>query len=886
MSNDASSIAAQATPHTTRLADYRPPPFLVDSVHLDFVLDEAATHVSSRLTLRRNPAAPPDAPLRLDGEALTLLRIARDGETLGENRYHTDHGALVIPDMPDACTLEIDTRIAPQDNTELSGLYVSRGSYFTQCEAEGFRRITYFPDRPDVMARYTVTITADKARVPVMLSNGNPGALTELGDGRHRITWTDPHPKPSYLFALVAGDLVSVNDSFTTRSGRHVDLGIWVRSGDEDRCDHAMRSLKTAMKWDEDVFGLEYDLDVFNIAAVSDFNMGAMENKGLNVFNTKYILARAGTATDGDFQGIESLIAHEYFHNWAGNRVTCRDWFQLSLKEGLTVYRDQEFSADQGSRAVKRIGDVRGLRAGQFREDAGPLAHPVQPAEYMAIDNFYTATVYQKGAEVIRMMATIIGRAAFRRGMDLYIARHDNHAATIDDFVAAMQDASGVDLGGFKRWYHQAGTPELTLEDAHDPATRRYTLTLRQRTAPTPGQPDKAPLVIPVAMGLVADDGTELPTRLAGESAAQAGTRVLALSDAEHRFVFEDVAEMPTPSLLRGFSAPVKLSGMTPDRLRFLAAYDTDEFVRWESGQQYATQVLLAQIETWQQGEPLDAPDGLVAAAVATLMGAETDPAFAAEALALPSETFLADQMTVADPDAINTVRQAARAAIGSQLQPILEATYQQLTDTGAYEIDGASIGRRALRNTCLAYVAAGSEERGATLAKAQFDSWRNMTDVLAALAVLSGIDCPQRSDALASFYNAWHEDDLVLDKWFAIQAMSRLGTPEAVRALADHADFDLRNPNRVRAVVGSFSGGNPVRFHDASGEGYRFLADTIIALDASNPQVAARMVSPLGQWRRVDASRQALMRGELQRILDVPKLTRNTFEMASKSLG
>ena len=522
--NDASAAAAQATPREVRLADYAPPAFLVDTVDLTFELDEAATNVTARLALRRNPASPDrTAPLRLDGERLTLVRLACNDETLSANQYRLDDRALVIPDAPDACTLTIETHIAPKDNTELTGLYVSNHSYFTQCEAEGFRRITCFPDRPDVMARFTTTIIADRARCPVMLSNGNPGPMEDLGDGRHRITWTDPHPKPSYLFALVAGDLVSVRDSFTTRSGRHVDLGIWVRRGDEDRCAHAMRSLKTAMTWDEEVFGLEYDLDVFNIAAVSDFNMGAMENKGLNVFNTKYVLAKPETATDGDYQGIEAVIAHEYFHNWTGNRVTCRDWFQLSLKEGLTVFRDQEFSADQGSRAVKRIGDVRALRAAQFREDAGPLAHPVQPASYIAIDNFYTATVYSKGAEVIRMMHTLLGKAAFRRGMDLYFARHDNQAVTIDDFVQAMQDASGIDLGRFRLWYHQAGTPEVSVTDSYDASARRYTLTVAQRTPPTPGQPDKQPVVIPLAMGLLGGDGAELPTRLDGETVAQRG---------------------------------------------------------------------------------------------------------------------------------------------------------------------------------------------------------------------------------------------------------------------------------------------------------------------------------------------------------------------------
>ncbi len=785
-------------------------------------------------------------------------------------------------------TLEIDTRIAPKDNTELSGLYTSNGSFFTQCEAEGFRRITWFPDRPDVMARYTVTITADKAQCPVMLSNGNPGAVEDAGGGRHRVTWTDPHPKPSYLFALVAGDLVSVKDRFVTRSGRSVDLGIWVRRGDEDRCAHAMRSLKTSMKWDEDVFGLEYDLDVFNIAAVSDFNMGAMENKGLNVFNTKYVLARPETATDGDYQGIESVIAHEYFHNWTGNRVTCRDWFQLSLKEGLTVYRDQEFSADQGSRAVKRIGDVRVLRAAQFREDAGPLAHPVQPDSYLAIDNFYTATIYNKGAEVIRMMATIIGRDAFRRGMDLYFQRHDNQAVTIDDFVQAMQDASGVDLQRFKLWYHQAGTPTVTVSDRYDAGSRRYTLTLQQQTAPTPGQPDKQPLVIPVAMGLLGPGGEELPTRLAGEAQAQPGTRVLRLDSAQQDFVFEDVPAQPVPSLLRGFSAPVRLAGVPQERMRFLAAHDTDLFVRWDAGQQYATALMLGQIAAWRRGEAPSADPALVDGLAATLALGETgDAAFAAEALSLPTETFLADQMEVADIDGIHAVREAMRSAIGKALAPALRGAYDRLADAGEYRIDGVSIGRRALRNVCLAYLVASGDAGGVRLAKAQFDAERNMTDVLAALAVLSGEDGPEREEALAAFHAKWRQDALVLDKWFAIQAMSkRPGTLESVRALSRHADFDLRNPNRVRALVGSFAAGNPAAFHDASGGGYRFLADTIIALDPQNPQVAARMVSPLGQWRRVDADRQRLMQAELRRIQEVPKLSRNTAEMVTRSLG
>ncbi len=873
---DVSSVPPGTTPCETRLADYRPPAFLIDTVELSFDLDEAATHVQSRLALRRNPAsADQRAPLLLDGQDVTLVRLALDGADLGANRYLVEDGKLVIPDMPDACTLEIETRIAPKYNGELSGLYTSNGSYFTQCEAEGFRRITYFPDRPDVMARFTTTITADKASVPVMLSNGNPGALVDVGTGRHRITWVDPHPKPSYLFALVAGDLVAVKDSFTTSSGRHVELGIWVRRGDEDRCAHAMRSLKTSMRWDEEVFGLEYDLDVFNIAAVSDFNMGAMENKGLNVFNTKYVLARPETATDSDYQGIESVIAHEYFHNWTGDRVTCRDWFQLSLKEGLTVYRDQEFSADQGSRVVKRIGDVRALRAAQFREDAGPLAHPVQPDHYIAIDNFYTATIYNKGAEVIRMMATIIGRENFRRGMDLYFARHDNQAVTINDFAQAMQDASGVDLTRFKLWYHQAGTPEVTVSDSYDAASRRYTLTLAQRTPPTPGQPDKQPLVIPVAMGLLDDGGNEI------------AARTLLLTESEQCFTFEDVAGQPVPSLLRGFSAPVKLAGMTLSQLQFLAAHDTDPFVRWESGQQYATRLLLDVAALWQGDETPVLQRGMIDALAAILRDADQDPAFAAEALTLPTEAFLADQMAVVDVDAIHAVRDIARTTIGRVLRAGLRATYDRLTDTGEYRIDGAAIGRRALRNVCLGYLAANGEAAGLSLAKAQFDAAQNMTDVLAALAVLSAIDCPERQAALDAFHARWHNDDLVLDKWFAIQAMSPLpAAPEAVRALAAHRDFDLTNPNRVRALVASFASGNQVRFHDSSGRGYRFLADTIIQLDPNNSQIAARLVPPLGQWRRMDAARQVLMQQELQRILDAPGLTKGTYEMASRSIA
>ena len=881
------ALAAPAAPRETRLSDYRPPAFLVDRVDLTFDLDPAATRVRSRLALRRNSAAPADGPLRLDGNGQMVRALAIDGEPASENRWRLEDGDLVLADPPEDFTLEIEVEIAPKENTELSGLYVSNGGFFTQCEAEGFRRITYFPDRPDVMARFTTTIIAAATDCPVMLSNGTPTAVEAVGAGRHRITWTDPHPKPSYLFALVAGELVAVKDQFTTRSGRPVELAIWVRAGDERRCGHAMRSLKKAMAWDEAVFGLEYDLDIFNIAAVADFNMGAMENKGLNIFNTRYVLAEPATATDGDYQRIEGVIAHEYFHNWTGDRVTCRDWFQLSLKEGLTVYRDQEFSMDQGSPAVKRISDVRELRAGQFREDAGPLAHPVQPDRYIAIDNFYTATVYNKGAEVIRMMATIIGRVAFRRGMDLYFARHDNQAVTIDDFVAAMQDASGVDLGRFKRWYHQAGTPELGISDEYDEEARRYRLRVAQRTPPTPREPEKEPLVIPLAMGLLGPDGAEIPTRLEGEAAAREGTRVLLADKAENDFTFFDVPARPVPSLLRGFSAPVKLSGLTTEALLVLAAHDPDPFTRWDAGQLHATGLLLGMVGARQPGEALAVPAALIEQVAAALGRGPEDPALAAEAVLLPGEMFLADQMEIADTDGIHEVREAARAAIGRALRGDFLATYERLTDMGPYEIDGASIGRRSLRNAALAYLAAADAKLGVSLAMRQFEARGNMTDVLAALAVLAAIDAPERAAALAAFHAAWRADALVLDKWFAIQATSPLpGIVASVEALTRHPDFDLKNPNRVRALIASFSQANQVRFHDESGAGYRLLADTIIRLDAMNPQVAARLVSPLGQWRRVGAERRGAMQEELRRILAAPRLSKNTNEMAARSLG
>jgi len=849
-----------------RLADYTKPAFAVDEVALDFDLDPAATIVRATLKLRRQAAG----PLILDGKQLELLAVRLNDETLGDNRYVVTEKSLTVHEVPDAFVLQTEVKISPQTNTELSGLYMSGTGFFTQCEPEGFRKITYFPDRPDVMARYKVTMRADKAKYPVLLSNGNKTGGGEEG-GKIWASWEDPHPKPSYLFALVAADLVAVKDSFTTASGRHVDLGIWVAAGDEGRCGHAMQALKKAMKWDEETFGLEYDLDMFNIAAVSDFNAGAMENKGLNIFNTAYVLASADTATDADFQNVERVIAHEYFHNWTGDRVTCRDWFQLSLKEGLTVFRDQEYMADQFSAAVKRIADVRLLRATQFRDDAGPLAHPVRPASYLEINNFYTTTIYEKGAEVVRMYRTLIGRAAFRKGMDIYIARNDNSAATVEDFFDAMQAASPVPLKQIMRWYDQAGTPEITFDEAYDAAAKRFTLTLRQQTRPTPGQEEKAPFLIPVAMALLDEAGRELHAE------------TLRLTEAEQVFIFENIGTRPVPSLFRNFSAPVKLKGQGRERLAFLAAKDTDPFNRWDALQHYATIVLLEAVQRQRTGQSFTLDQGLLEAIAATLRDAARDPAFAAEALLLPGESLLADAMDVVDPDAIRSVREAARRALGQALQAEFSAAYAAFGATDAADVSGAAMARRAMKNTALGYLCAAGENMRAA---GQFKSSASMTDRLAALANLADVVDDNRDEAFAAFYAAWKHNALVLDKWFAVQA--RAGAPdtlERVQALTQHADFDLRNPNRVRALVGAFTS-NQAKFHAPSGAGYKLLADTIIALDALNPQIAARLVTAMGSWRRYDATRQALMKAELERILACESLSHNTYELASKSLA
>ncbi|WP_298283956.1 aminopeptidase N [Acidocella sp.] len=862
------ALAPARTP--VLLADYARPDFTVSHVDLTFTLSPAETLVRSTLTLHRQTEA---AVLKLDGQGLHLLEISLDGEALDPTRYLAHPDGLTVTDVPDRCTLTTLVKLNPAANTELSGLYMSRTGFFTQCEPEGFRRITYFPDRPDVMSRYRVRLEAAPEACPVLLSNGNKLEEGETPAGLRYALWEDPHPKPCYLFALVAARLVAVKDEFTTRSGRKVDLAIWVASGDEGRCQHAMNSLKRAMEWDEDTFGLEYDLDLFNIAAVPDFNAGAMENKGLNIFNTAYVLASPDTATDTDFQNVERVIAHEYFHNYTGNRVTCRDWFQLSLKEGLTVFRDQEYMADRFSPAVKRIGDVRHLRATQFRDDAGPLAHPVRPSSYLEINNFYTTTIYEKGAELVRMVRTLIGREAFRRGLRLYLSRHDNQAATVEEFLAAMQDAEPlVDLGGMMDWYAQAGTPEISFEDAYSPMSNTYVLSLRQHTAPTPGQPEKPVFIMPVTVALLDEDGQEM------------ATKTLHFTSPEQSFTFGHIPKPPTPSLFRGFSAPIRLTGYTRERLAFLAARDTDLFNRWDALQHYATQVLHEAVEAHQNGLPFHLDDGLTQALSATLRQAPRDPAFCAEALILPSETLLAERFAKADPTAIHTVREATRRALGLALHERLNAAYWEYGKIRPNDISGPGMAARALKNAALTYLVAAGEVWRAGEQFHREDT--NMTDKLAALSLLADTQGERRDEALASFHDEWQDNALVMDKWFAAQA--RAAAPDTlprVRALSAHPAFDWRNPNRVRALFATFAA-NPARFHDPSGEGYQLLADAVLKLDATNPQLAARLSTGLGTWRRFIPQLSGLMRAELERILSHNTLSQNVFEMTSKALA
>ncbi len=878
---------ASPEPEATRLEDYRAPAWRVEEVALEFDLAPSATRVTSRLRLSRNPEQTA-APLRLDGEELRLLGVALDGRALGRHEYALDDEGLTLDEAPDAFMLETVVEIDPAANTKLEGLYLSNAIYCTQCEAEGFRRITFFPDRPDVMATYRVRVRADAEACPVLLSNGNLIEARVLGDGRHEAVWHDPFPKPSYLFALVAGKLGRISESFQTASGRAVELNIYVDPGNEDRAGYAMDSLRRAMRWDEETYGLEYDLDLFNIVAINDFNMGAMENKSLNVFNAKYVLADPQTATDRDYASIEAIVAHEYFHNWTGNRVTCRDWFQLSLKEGLTVFRDQQFSADMRSASVQRIQDVRALRQSQFPEDAGPLAHPVRPASYIEINNFYTATVYEKGAEVVRLLHTILGAEGFGRGMRLYFERHDGQAVTCDDFVAAMADANGVELENFKLWYSQAGTPEVTVEAHHDAGARRLELTLEQSTTPTPGQAEKAALHLPLELGLIGADGAALPLRLEGETAAVGTSRLLELTEARARFCFEDIAAAPLVSLNRNFTAPIKLA----DRLdaadrAFLMRHDGDPFNRWEAGQRLAIEVLLERARAFAEGGAAAPAEAFLDAFAACLADDSLDPALRAELLALPSESYLGEQMAVIDVEAVHGARDGLAREIAAAHGPALGQLHDGLRDNQPYSPDAAAAGRRALRNIALGYLAMGEATAAEKLLRGRYLDADNMTDRMAALGLLSHRDGATSEEALGDFHDRYRDDSLVIDKWFAVQAMSSLpGTLPRVESLLGHAAFSLRKPNRVRALIGAFVAGNQLRFHAADGAGYDFLARRVLELDPLNPQVAARLLTPLGRWRRFDTDRQALMKAALERVLAAPSLSRDAYEIASKSLA
>ena len=858
-------IAPAAPPATIHREDYRQPDWLVPEIELDFELAADRTLVRARLKVERNGAH--DEPLRLDGEALLLKSVTVDGKAV-EHRYEGD--VLTVALAGEAALVETLVEIAPEKNTQLMGLYASGGLLCTQCEAEGFRRITFFPDRPDVLSIYRVRMSADKALYPILLANGDPIASGDLDGGRHWAEWHDPFPKPCYLFALVAGDLVANRDQFITRSGRTVDLGIWVREADLPKTAHAMDALKSSMAWDEKVYGREYDLAVFNIVAVSDFNFGAMENKGLNIFNSRYILADPDTATDQDYDAVAGVVAHEYFHNWSGNRVTCRDWFQLSLKEGFTVFRDQQFSGDQGSAAVKRIEDVRMLRAAQFQEDAGPLAHPIRPESYIEISNFYTATVYNKGAEVIRMMHTILGSEKFRAGTDLYFERHDGEAATCEDFVTAMEDASGVDLGRFRLWYSQAGTPRVRAKLSHGEGDGRAHLVIEQDVPSTPGQPEKRPMPIPLKLALFGE--------LTGEKYDE---RLFLLEEKRQEIVLDGIGERPVLSINRDFSAPVVVESDRPAAdLAFLSARDDNPFARYEAMQQLMLDTLTASVA---RGDANQEP--VIEAVRQTLGNAELDPAFIAEAVLLPSEAFIGDQMPIVDPESIHDARERLRAALGAELGNMWRSAYHA-NAANRFEYSPSAKGARRLRTVALGYIAASGAEDAPAMAMRQFDAADNMTDRQGALGVLANSDAEERKAALARFYDRYRDNALVLDKWFTVQALStRADTPEAVAQLVGHPDFTLTNPNRLRSLIGAFAA-NQRAFHDVSGRGYRLLADMILAVDKLNPQTAARLVPPLGRWRRFDDARANLMQVELQRIVGTEGLSKDVFEQASKSLG
>ncbi|EKT4567511.1 aminopeptidase N [Pseudomonas putida] len=880
-------------PQVIYLKDYQAPEYLIDETHLTFELFEDHTLVHAQLVMRRNPARGAGLPpLELDGQQLELLRASLDDQELQPGDYRLDADSLTVQPKAERFTLDTSVKIHPESNTALEGLYKSGKMFCTQCEAEGFRKITYYLDRPDVMSTFTTTVIAEQHRYPVLLSNGNPIGSGPAEDGRHWATWEDPFMKPAYLFALVAGDLWCVEDSFTRQSGREVTLRIYVEPENIDKCDHAMVSLKKSMRWDEEVYGREYDLDIFMIVAVNDFNMGAMENKGLNIFNSSCVLARAETATDAAHQRVEGVVAHEYFHNWSGNRVTCRDWFQLSLKEGFTVFRDAEFSADMNSRTVKRIEDVAYLRTHQFAEDAGPMAHPVRPDSFIEISNFYTLTVYEKGAEVVRMVRTLLGSEGFRKGSDLYFERHDGQAVTTDDFIKAMEDANGVDFTQFKRWYSQAGTPRLEVSEAYDAAAQTYSLTFRQSCPQTPDKAEKLPFVIPVELGLLDAAGNDLPLQLAGEDAAQGTSRVLSVTEAEQTFTFQGIQAKPLPSLLRGFSAPVKLSfPYDRDQLMFLMQHDSDGFNRWEAGQQLSVQVLQELIGQHQRGEALKLDQRLITA-LGTVLGNESlDPAMVAEMLSLPGEAYLTEISQVADVDAIHAAREFARQQIAEHLFDALWARYQanrEVSRSTAYVAEAKHFARRSLQNIALSYLMQSGKQQVLDATLEQFEHCDNMTERLTALAVL--VNSPfeaERAKALAAFAEHFKDNPLVMDQWFSVQAASTLpGGLARVTALMQHPAFTLKNPNKVRALIGAFAGQNLVNFHAADGSGYRFLADLVIELNALNPQIASRQLAPLTRWRKYDDARQALMKGELERILASGELSSDVYEVVSKSLA
>jgi aminopeptidase N len=874
-------------PRPVRLKEYRPPDWLINTVDLDVSLDATATIVRANLTLKPNSAGIP-APLILDGEELTLRSLKLDGKPLANDSFLATPERLTIAQPPNRpFELEIETIVNPTANSQLMGLYRAGTTYCTQCEAEGFRRITYFLDRPDVMAVYTTRIEADETEAPVLLANGNLVAHGNVpGTNRHFAVWHDPFKKPCYLFALVGGNLSRVADSFTTMSGRQVALAIYVEPGKEERSRYAMDSLKRAMRWDEAVFGREYDLDIFMIVAVSAFNMGAMENKGLNIFNDKYVLASPATATDNDYAHIEAIIAHEYFHNWTGNRITCRDWFQLSLKEGLTVFRDQEFSADQRSRAVVRIGDVRALRAHQFVEDAGPLAHPVRADLYHEINNFYTTTVYDKGAEIVRMIKVLLGPDLFRQGMDLYFSRHDGEAATVEQFVQCFTDVSGRDFSQFMRWYTQAGTPEIAVTPHYDARAKTYRLDIAQTIAPTPGQPHKEPMVIPLAVGLVGSDGDDLPLMLDGRKIERG---VIEMKEAGQSFVFAGVAERPIPSLNRGFSAPIKLIlPIDADDLRFLAAHDRDPFNRWQAVQTLAMSLLTANVAALRAGAPVRDDEGLIGALGAILADAELEPAFIALTLTPPSEPDIAREIgRDVDPDAIFAARRHLRALTGKRLGPALADTYSRMITPGPYRPDAGSAGRRTLKNVCLDLLAATDASEAILRASSQYENADNMTDRMAALETLALHDRPERTAALEDFYARYADDPLIIDKWLALQAMiPEPATLERVRALTEHPAFSMTNPNRVRSLIGSFAQGNSTQFNRPDGAGYDFVADIVLALDPKNPQMAARLMNAFRSWRALEAGRRARAQATLRRVASAPSLSRDVGDIVARTLA